>query len=93
MPTIDKIVLAFFQDNASVMLYVCDSMDGRGAVRQRRFTQWANANRALQLVRVDIAIGDDIIYCGVVTRTDIVESQVLQHEFIDKAENIFTMKF
>jgi hypothetical protein len=75
------------------MLYVCDAMDGRASARQKLFSNWLGTNDTYKLYKVNIEIGDDVIYCGIVTKADLPDHNILESEFINKVVNIFTQKF
>ncbi|WP_184545157.1 DUF6169 family protein [Mucilaginibacter sp. FT3.2] len=91
--TINNIANKFFNDKNRVLLYVCDSMDGRAKARQKLFAHWLHNNDYYTLHKVNIEIGEDVIYCGVITRADLPDYNILDSEFIAKAEDIFTKKF
>ncbi|MBD2755540.1 DUF6169 family protein [Spirosoma validum] len=52
-PTIRAIFYDFFRSKEHVIIYICDSSDGRQEVRFRKFTSWYYKNIAVDLFKMD----------------------------------------
>jgi hypothetical protein len=99
--TISNLLLKFLTTELRVVLYACDSSDGRHQVRHKLFKNWFN-NLVEQnnYIRIPIAMNmnDDASDLsasangGVITRKDFPHMEVLQKELIDKLPNIFREK-
>ena len=58
--TVFRIIEAFFAANPEILLYICDTGDGRQALRSRLFVRWFNtyANRDAYVMRT-VEVEDD----------------------------------
>lgn len=59
-PTIAAIFHDFFQREGAVVVYICDSSDGRQAVRFRKFNSWYSyfEGRGTILMKIDLEFED-----------------------------------
>ena len=99
--TISNLILKFLAKELRVVLYACDSCDGRHKVRHKLFKNWFN-NLVEQknYIRIPVAMemNDEApglsasANGGIITRKDFPHMEVLQKEFIDKLPNIFREK-
>lgn len=64
--TIAKIVFDFFQNHERIILYTCDTSDGRGEARQRRFNLWFDYYKGVNYWKLDTTFedpsGDNLLY-------------------------------
>jgi len=74
----------FFKSSAKGLLYVCDSMDGRQAARNRLFNRWYNSyadrNKYLLLQR-EIPYEGVLQYVSLIVRKDHPEVQLITEAF------------
>lgn len=42
---------------------------------------------------VNIEIGDDVIHCGIINGPDIPYKVILEREFVNKADKVFSKKY
>jgi hypothetical protein len=99
--TISHLLLKFFTSELRVILYVCDSSDGRHKERHKLFKNWFNnlAEQANYIrIPVEIDLNDEAsglaasAHGSVITRKDFPHMEVLQKELIDEIPNIFRQK-
>ncbi len=57
-PTIRAIFYDFFRSKEHVIVYICDSSDGRQEARFRKFTNWYYKNIAVDLFKMDARLPD-----------------------------------
>lgn len=57
-PTIRAIFYDFFRSIEHVIIYICDSSDGRQEARFRKFTSWYYKNIAVDLFKMDARLPD-----------------------------------
>lgn len=57
-PTIRAIFYDFFRSKQHVIIYICDSSDGRQEARFRKFTSWYYKNIAVDLFKMDARLPD-----------------------------------
>lgn len=57
-PTIRDIFYDFFRAKEHVIIYICDSSDGRQEARMRKFTNWYYKNIAVDLFKMDARLPD-----------------------------------
>lgn len=61
--TVWTIIEAFFQENSNVLLYVCDTSDGKQAVRDRLFDIWFNEyERREEYMHFTAKVESDSVY-------------------------------
>jgi hypothetical protein len=99
--TISHLLLQFLAAELRVVLYACDSSDGRHNVRHKLFKNWFN-NLVEQknFLRIPIAMemNDEVsgynasVNGGIITRKDFPHMDVLQKELIDQLPNLFGQK-
>lgn len=74
----------FFKSSAKGLLYVCDSTDGRQAVRRRLFNRWFNSyaekDKYLLLQR-EVQYEDMLHYISLIVRKDHSETQTIITSF------------
>ncbi|MPR36174.1 DUF6169 family protein [Salmonirosea aquatica] len=70
--TVAAIVKDFFIQKETVLLYICEDNDGRGAVRNRKFGQWFNFYKLEYHFKFDFTIGsaEEQYYNSVIGRMD-----------------------
>lgn len=96
--TIFKIIEDFFENSSRVLIYVCDGMDKRDRQRQALFKNWHRIRGEKYNIddfQVDIELEEvnQTLYSGLVTKKDFPEREVLESEFINKAEGLILEKF
>lgn len=87
-PTIIAVIENFFEENASVLLYMCDTSDGRQQLRSRLFLRWFNTNamKNKYLCKDTSIVVDDIpMYAGIIVRRDNPLLSDIEHEFDETA--------
>lgn len=57
-PTIRAIFYDFFRSKEHVIVYICDSSDGRQEARFRKFTNWYYKNISVDLFKMDARLPD-----------------------------------
>lgn len=99
--TISNILLKFLAIELRVVIYACDSSDGRHKVRHKLFKNWfTNLVEQENYLRIPIAMelndkASDLSASangGIITRKDFPHMDVLQKELIDKLPSIFREK-
>jgi hypothetical protein len=99
--TISNLTLKFLATELRVVLYACDSCDGRHKVRHKLFKIWFNnLIKQENYLRIPIAmeVNDKVSDLsasangGIITRKDFPHLEVLQKELIDKLPYIFREK-
>jgi hypothetical protein len=99
--TISNLILKFLTTELRIVLYTCDSSDGRHIVRHKLFKNWfTNLVEQKNYIRIPIAMdmNDEASGLnasangGVITRKDFPHMEVLQKELIDKLPDIFREK-
>lgn len=94
--TIRDLLAGFFAKNENrVMIYVCDTSDGRGKQRSALFKKWyATVSNEYSCDNIEIDISDsEPIYGAILRRIDFPHNLVLKSEVIDRAESIILEKF
>ncbi|GAB3687686.1 hypothetical protein GCM10027592_01560 [Spirosoma flavus] len=71
-PTIAAVFRDFFSREGAVVVYICDSSDGRQAVRFRKFNSWYSyfEGRGTTLMKIDLEFEDqgDPVYTSLILR-------------------------
>lgn len=57
-PTISTIFYDFFQEHERVVIFICDSADGRHEARARKFTSWYYNDVRLHYFKFDARVAD-----------------------------------
>ena len=97
--TIVHLLSQFFSHELRVIVYLCDSIDGRHKVRHRLFEHWHRlyAQHYLMRLPVDIEWEDENVTAAahgcVIIRNDFPHLDVLKHELINNAFEIITEKY
>ncbi len=67
-PTISTIFYDFFQAHERVVIFICDSADGRHEARARKFTSWYYNDVRLHYFKFDarVADGDSSILISII---------------------------
>ncbi|MBO9201204.1 MULTISPECIES: DUF6169 family protein [Niastella] len=98
---ISHLIFKFLAPELRVVLYTCDSSDGRHEVRHNLFKQWFNnLVERENYTRLPIEIDQkdetlDLVASargGIITRKDFPHMDILQKELIDKLPDIFREK-
>jgi hypothetical protein len=74
----------FFKSSAKGLLYVCDSMDGRQAARNRLFNRWYNAyahRDEYLLLQREVPYEGVVQYVSLIVRKDQPELQPITASF------------
>ena len=72
-PTIAYVLSQFLAQNERVIVYICDSSDGRGAARQRKFYGWFEAYKGVLFSKMDNKLLDHsgaYYYTSLIVRND-----------------------
>ncbi|GAB4032472.1 DUF6169 family protein [Spirosoma gilvum] len=80
-PTILAIFYDFFRSLEHVIIYICDSSDGREKARFRKFTSWFSNNTATDLFKMDAWLPDGdrhTILSGILSRKNPYFSQFVE---------------
>lgn len=95
LATIKKLLMNFFENKNRAMVYVCDTMDGRGKHRSTLFRRWyENVKDEYTCEERVIVIPDTLkLYGSVIRRNDFPYNDILRTEVIEKAEGIMLQKF
>ena len=69
-PTIRAIFYDFFRSNEQVIIFICDSSDGRQLARMRKFTDWYYKDMQIGFLKLDVKIPDPngIIYISAILK-------------------------
>lgn len=89
--TIEAIIRAFFQNEHSVMLYLCDNLDGRQSTRNRLFQYWFDRypNKDLYtFVNKNISYGDICYYGAMILKKSHPEHDIVVERFIRYIDNL-----
>ena len=67
-PTIRAIFYEFLQDHERVVIFICDSSDGRQKAHARKFTDWYYKDVRPRFFKFDMGIqdGDDTILLSII---------------------------
>jgi Family of unknown function (DUF6169) len=72
--TIARIFSDFFQHKEQVVVYICDTSDGRASVRNRKFNQWFDWYKGTTFIKIDMQLGEDAngqtYFTAMILRTD-----------------------
>lgn len=83
--TVLAIVNEFFQENQSVLLYICETADGKQRMRDRLFRSWfANnmAKRQYTIASASVRDTEDVInYAAIILRLDHPEKEFIISQF------------
>jgi hypothetical protein len=99
--TISYMLLKFFTNELRVIIYVCDTADGKHRERHKLFKNWFNnLNDQEGFTRIPMEIDHENKDSGlaasahgcIITRKDFPHPEVLQRELIDKAASVIGQK-
>lgn len=97
--TISHLLLKSFENKLRVVIYLCDTSDGRHKERHRLFRNWFNGlNKPRCFNRIPIEIDTENaeitfqVHGSVLTRQDFPYMDVLKREFIDEIPNLIGQK-
>lgn len=83
--TVLAIVNEFFQKNQSVLLYICETSDGKQRMRDRLFRNWFSNNESRhQYIITSASIMDSenvVNYAAIILRSDHPEKEVIIDRF------------
>jgi len=94
--TITNLFASFFVNNLRVLVYICDSSDGRQKERHVLFDKWHKKNQAdilINRIPLEIKIEDGIVYGCILMRHDFPHMDILERELVNKAPDIIASKF
>lgn len=86
--TILSIINEFFRANKEVLLYICDTSDGREAARNRLFLSWfeREANGRFIIRTAKAKIEDEVIYTAIIVANDHPALQAILRDFEEQKE-------
>lgn len=95
--TIIKLLEEFFSNELRVLVYICDSVDGRSKERQLLFNYWYKqlshlVNRHELEIEREINGQEFTAYGCSLTRKDFPHDDILESELFNKAEGIIVEK-
>ena len=92
-PKIEETVLAiineFFRSNQHVLLYVCDTSDGREGSRNRLFLRWFehhSAHGRFTICTANATIEDEMVYIAIIVDNNNPQLQAITHDFDETAK-------
>ncbi len=73
--TLIAVIKFFFQERENVLLFTCDSLDGKAVQRQRLFTKWHHTySESIGTIKIDTVINDPDSFnnylCSLIIRND-----------------------
>ncbi len=72
--TIASIFRDFFKSRDQIVVYICDTSDGRASVRNRKFNQWFDWYKGTTFLKIDMQLGQDeagqTYFTAMILRTD-----------------------
>ena len=72
--TISAIFFDFFQQRDQIVIYICDTSDGRASARNRKFNQWFDWYKGSTFLKIDMHLGRDLTgqtyFTAMILRTD-----------------------
>ena len=92
--TLIKIVENFFQKNKNILLYICETGDGKQAARSKLFINWFRKyeNSSLFYFKTTEIISEgEKNYAAIILRKDNPELDTITHEF-DELINVLSDK-
>lgn len=57
-PTVAIIIKDFLQKQENIVIYICDSSDGKEATRSRKFNQWFEFFSNVSFIKFDVQLAD-----------------------------------
>lgn len=89
--TIEAIIMAFFEQEPNVLLYFCDTLDGRQSFRNRLFKSWFDrypGKEHYTLVNKSITY-DDVSYFGaIILRKSHPDHDLIVRQFITYVDDL-----
>lgn len=89
--TIEAVIEAFFKQEPSVLLYICDIIDGRQATRNRLFRSWYNKSKnkhLYTLVNKSMCYNGITFYSAIILKTDHTKHDEVIDQFIGFIESL-----
>lgn len=72
--TTAAIFFDFFKQKDQIVVYICDTSDGRASVRNRKFNQWFDWYKGSAFLKIDMQLGQDLTgqtyFTAMILRTD-----------------------
>lgn len=92
--TIKSLLNGFFHPNR-VLIYICDSSDGKGMYRNKVFKSWfRSVDDRYRCSHLEIDITDmDSIYGAVIRSNEFQQEELLETEVIQQVDRIVMEKF
>lgn len=93
--TILSIIYAFFGSNNDILLYICDTSDGKETARNRLFLRWFKASLKSDdfiIKNAQAIVEDSVFYAAIIVRKDNPKVNEITEEFDYIAENIAVSK-
>ncbi|WP_374758094.1 DUF6169 family protein [Fibrella forsythiae] len=57
--TIAAIFFDFFRHKEQIVVYICETSDGRASARNRKFNQWFDWYKGSAFLKIDMHLGQD----------------------------------
>lgn len=89
--TIAVVIEEFFNQGQPVMLYICDTMDNRQAIRDRLFKIWFNTyitSENFTMFNDHVKIDDTVYYTSIILKRDHPKHNEIINLFHDFVQNI-----
>ena len=92
------VIEEFFNQDSSVMLYICDPHDHREAIRDNLYKRWFNSyprHNELTLQAEELNFDGYIVYTGMILRNDNPDYEELldtYRAFVKRANNIYSIQ-
>ena len=91
--TVTAIIENFFSDSTAVIMFICDTSDGRQSSRNRLFSIWFNnykRKKDFLMKTTSLLYEDDTYYCSLLLRKDNPEADKIICLFDDFSDSIRT---
>ena len=88
-PTVIAIIKEFFTNNQNVLLYMCDTTDGREAHRNRLFLRWFKESDTLGQFTIKTAnakVEDQTLYVAIIVENNNPKIEEITNSFEAEAE-------
>lgn len=89
--TIMSIILEFFRENEYVLLYICDTADGREGSRNRLFLKWfeqSETTNKFTICTANAHVEDEIIYAAIIVSNSNPNLKAVIDDFNETASTL-----
>jgi len=95
LPTIMGMIKNYLQSENHVLLYVCDSSNGKEKARQKLFTQWhKTVQDTMYRHELEIEVSDEeTLECGVMVSKACKHHDIIQTELLEKSSGVVLAKY